>query len=585
MIGNQIQNYKIEEMLGEGGMGTVYRATDTMLKRAVAIKVFHEHLLRDESFIERFNNEAVLSAQLNHPNVATLYNILQDKGNNLMVMEYIDGKTLEQTVRQYGNKLPIDITLKIVMQSLEGLQHAHDKGILHRDLKPANIMLNRSGAVKLMDFGIARMMGTQRMTRVNKVIGTLEYMAPELLEGSEPSVQSDLYAMGVLIFELLTGQMPFTATADTSLINQILNKKPHQLQHFIANIPKPIEVIVEKLLQKKPEKRYKSASELNKAIATISNPGLADMRQLEARPTVEVQSPHSVSNPAVQKSDPVPARLPTSQAEHRKTFGYYWQLFQRQLLTVEGMILAGSCLIALAILGFGIGMTDSPENDKKQLTETKSDSIPKVEVAQQVENDTVKTVLLDPIAFNTGSKKYGGYEKEKEADKPKKEIVNENKKATRPLKPAEKEKILKKETVQIPEEHKPEPEPTKPRFSGALPFANIYFSAEMTQRLSSENTSMDGQEIRLSVSEPVQIGGITVIAKGAAVRAKITDVKSIEKSKMAIIQIYIREVQTVDGQWIDVKAERYTEKGYSEIVFERGKRIGNLKTGKATVYF
>src|SRR6218665_3223890 len=162
MIGQKIQNYNVEELLGEGGMGTVYRATDTLLQRSVAIKILHPHLVRDTTFFERFRNEAILSAKLNHSNVAVLYNFLRDRNDNFMVMEFVDGMTLEKLLKQNG-RLPLESVLKIMMQTLDGLHHAHEKGILHRDIKPANLMLTRDGIVKLMDFGIARMVGSQRL--------------------------------------------------------------------------------------------------------------------------------------------------------------------------------------------------------------------------------------------------------------------------------------------------------------------------------------------------------------------------------------------------------------------------------------
>ncbi|MEZ4900904.1 MAG: serine/threonine-protein kinase [Spirosomataceae bacterium] len=268
MIGRIIQNYRIEELLGEGGMGTVYRATDTLLQRSVAIKMLHPHLLRDATFMERFKNEAVLSAQLNHPNVAVLYNLLSDRSDNLMVMEYVNGTTLDALVKKHGS-LTVENAVKMVMQALDGLHHAHRKGILHRDIKPANLMLTQEGDVKLMDFGIARLVGSQRLTRADRVVGTLEYMAPELLDRIEPSVQSDLYAMGVLLYELLSGKMPFEATTDSTLINQILTKPPIALKSRISDLPKPLEAVLDKLFQKKPEKRYSTALELKQALAAI----------------------------------------------------------------------------------------------------------------------------------------------------------------------------------------------------------------------------------------------------------------------------------------------------------------------------
>jgi serine/threonine protein kinase len=175
-----------------------------------------------------------------------LYNLLQDRTDNLMVMEYINGLTLDKLVKKQG-KLPVELAERIVMQALDGLYHAHQKGILHRDIKPANLMLTQEGVVKLMDFGIARLVGSQRLTRADRVVGTLEYMAPELLDRVEPPVQSDLYAVGVLLYELLSEKMPFEATTDSTLINQILNKAPISLRSRMVELPKLLEAVLEKL--------------------------------------------------------------------------------------------------------------------------------------------------------------------------------------------------------------------------------------------------------------------------------------------------------------------------------------------------
>ncbi len=579
MIGNKIQNYRIEEMLGEGGMGTVYRATDTLLKRSVAIKVFHQHLLRDASFIERFSNEAVLSAQLNHPNVATLYNLLEDRGNSLMVMEYIDGKTLEQLLRLQGGKLPITMTLRVVMQVLDGLQHAHDKTILHRDIKPANIMLNRLGAVKLMDFGIARMIGSQRMTRANRIIGTLEYMAPELLENQEPSIQSDLYAVGILLFELLTGKMPFNANSETTLISQILNKKPDVIQTYVPDIPKSLEDIVEKLLQKKPEKRYASATELKQALAGIISPGLIEMNQLDTLPPPP-QVKTTIANSNVQKPQTNPTHLAKVPSEHRKTLTTYLHIAKNQVFTVEGIILSGAAIIALIIIFLGFGTEENiPETKQNREVVVRDNVMPKAAVIQQTKEDTIKKVAEPEGHTIRLEEKNEGYYKKYTPIK----IVESDrvKKSTRPLPVAKKEAIVEKE----PQRKETTTEQIKAKNVGPITFANINFSAELNQSISSENPEMDGREVWLSVSNPIVVDGVKVIDRGAKVKAKITNVRPIATSKMAILQLYFREVQAVDGQWIDIKADRYTEKSYSAITFEQGKRIDNLRTGKAKVNF
>ncbi len=363
MIGQKIQNYNVEELLGEGGMGTVYRATDTLLQRSVAVKILHPHLVRDTTFFERFRNEAILSAKLNHSNVAVLYNFLRDRNDNFMVMEFVDGMTLEKLLKQNGG-LPLESILKIMMQTLDGLHHAHEKGILHRDIKPANLMLTREGIVKLMDFGIARMVGSQRLTRADRIVGTLEYMAPELLDGSEPSVQSDLYAIGVLMYELLSGKMPFEASTDSTLITQILTKKPIPLRSRISNLPKKVEEILDTLLQKKPEKRYDSAADLRHILSTIVTPGKVIPQTLQPK-KVEV---NIAPTEMYTKANTNPTRL----ADHRQqrvsgSNPTVVQTVKTRMLSTEGMILGGAVLVALMIVIVGVFFLSPKKNDDKQV--------------------------------------------------------------------------------------------------------------------------------------------------------------------------------------------------------------------------
>jgi serine/threonine protein kinase len=189
MLGRIIHTYRIEELLGEGGMGTVYRAVDTVLGRDVAIKALHPALLRQSAFLERFRSEARVLARLNHPNIAVLHNFIEAGDDLFMVMEYVEGLTLEALLRRRG-KLRPEEAVPLIRQALEGLQHAHRRGILHRDLKPANLMLTPEGLVKVMDFGIAKVAGAQRLTQANHLVGTLEYLAPRAgaRRGAQPGL-------------------------------------------------------------------------------------------------------------------------------------------------------------------------------------------------------------------------------------------------------------------------------------------------------------------------------------------------------------------------------------------------------------
>jgi len=204
MIGQIVRNYKIETKLGEGGMGAVYKGVDTMLDREVAIKALKPELASQTSIVERFRSEAITLAKLNHPNIAALYTMFRQGEELYMVLEFVRGDTLDTIIQKRG-ALPAEEAIPVFCQVLDGIDHAHELGIVHRDIKPANIMLTENGKLKVLDFGIARLLGSARMTRAGNIIGTLEYMAPEQVKGQETDARSDIYALGMMLYEVLTG--------------------------------------------------------------------------------------------------------------------------------------------------------------------------------------------------------------------------------------------------------------------------------------------------------------------------------------------------------------------------------------------
>ena len=264
MIGRKLKNYQIEELLGEGGMGVVYRAKDENLNRMVALKMLHPEMLHQPDLLKRFKNEAHVTARLTHPNIATLYNFFSEDDLHCLVMEYVMGKTLEK-ILQVHKRVPAEECIRILIQLVEGLEEAHANEILHRDIKPGNIMINQSGYVKLMDFGVARFESSARITRMNRVIGTLEYMAPELLIGGKPNIQADLYSVGVVAFEMYTGKLPFEGEQDGELTQAILKGKYSYPRYSVSDhFPqdKKLESIINKLMVKKTSKRYLNSKEV-----------------------------------------------------------------------------------------------------------------------------------------------------------------------------------------------------------------------------------------------------------------------------------------------------------------------------------
>src|SRR5262249_39162252 len=209
MIGSVVGNYKTIDKVGEGGMGAVFKGVDLMLEREVAIKMLRPELARQPQVVERFRTEAVTLAKLNHPSVATLHSFFRQGDDFFMVMEFVRGETLDSVIRE-GGAMPCTRAIELFCTALEGIDHAHKMGIIHRDIKPANMMVTETGSIKVMDFGIARVLGTDRMTKTGHLIGTIEYMSPEQVRGEETDACSDIYALGILLYEMLTGRVPFT---------------------------------------------------------------------------------------------------------------------------------------------------------------------------------------------------------------------------------------------------------------------------------------------------------------------------------------------------------------------------------------
>jgi len=259
MIGKQFGSYRIEQKLGEGGMGTVYRATEVHLDRSVAIKVLNPELAQKPVIVERFRSEAKAQANLNHPNVATLYAFITEQNSAMMVMEFVDGENFQQIVNRRG-ALPAGEATALFKQALAGVGAAHEIGIVHRDIKPANIMVNQRGIVKVMDFGIAKVVGEKGLTRTGVQLGTVYYMSPEQVKGQVADTRADIYALGVTLYELLTAHVPFNGASEFDILTDHVNTAPPLLSTHTAGIPKGIEGVVLKALEKKPEDRFQTVA-------------------------------------------------------------------------------------------------------------------------------------------------------------------------------------------------------------------------------------------------------------------------------------------------------------------------------------
>jgi tRNA A-37 threonylcarbamoyl transferase component Bud32 len=288
MIGSQIGNFRVIDKLGEGGMGVVYKAVDIGLDRPVAIKMLNADLARNPELVQRFQSEARAQANLNHTNLATLYAFLVDQGNAYMVMEFVEGENFDQIIRRSGPMGPRD-AVPWFKQALLGIGAAHRVGIIHRDIKPSNLMLNRQGIVKVMDFGIAKAVGTRGMTRTGMQLGTLAYMSPEQIQNRPVDVRSDIYQLGVTLYEMLSGHVPFESDSDFQMMHDHVSSPPPPLTRYYPYAPKEFESVVAKALAKNPDDRFQTVEEFGAGLEhpeNIAAPPPPPMPVVAARGTV-----------------------------------------------------------------------------------------------------------------------------------------------------------------------------------------------------------------------------------------------------------------------------------------------------------
>ncbi|HTR25765.1 MAG TPA: protein kinase [Terriglobales bacterium] len=265
MIGTEIASYRILEKLGQGGMGVVYKAVDTGLDRMVAMKVLNPDLSRNPELVERFRAEAKAQANLNHTNLATLYAFMVHQGTAMMVMEFVEGETFAQMIRRRG-PIPEVEAVPLFRQALLGIGYAHRAGILHRDIKPSNLMLNKNGLVKVMDFGIAKVMGARGMTRTGTQLGTLAYMSPEQIQNRNVDIRSDIYELGITLYEMLTGHLPFESDSEFQIMQDHVYTPPPAPSKYDPYINKGIENVILKSIEKNPEDRFQTVEQFGSAL-------------------------------------------------------------------------------------------------------------------------------------------------------------------------------------------------------------------------------------------------------------------------------------------------------------------------------
>lgn len=270
--------YEIQRLIGEGGMANVYLAKDTILDRKVAVKVLRGDLAGDEKFVRRFQREALSASSLSHPNIVEIYDVGEDDGNFYIVMEFIEGKTLKQLIKKRG-VLSLPESMDIMLQLLDALSTAHDSYIIHRDIKPQNIMIKESGLVKITDFGIAMALNSVELTQTNSVMGSVHYLPPEQASGKGSTIRSDIYSLGILMFEMLTGKMPFKGDSAVEIALKHMKEPLPSVKQLNPVVPQSVENIILKAAAKNPKNRYRDVREMADDIKTC----LDEDRQNESK--------------------------------------------------------------------------------------------------------------------------------------------------------------------------------------------------------------------------------------------------------------------------------------------------------------
>lgn len=305
MTGKTVLHFQILEKIGEGGMGVVYKARDTRLDRIVALKFLPQHLTNTTEEQVRFAHEARAAATLNHAHVCTIYGIEEYESQRFIEMEFVEGSTLRARIGASG--LPVQEAVVFAGQIGEALREAHSRGIVHRDIKSENIMVTAKGQVKVMDFGLAKLKGSSHLTKTSSTVGTLAYMAPEQMQGDEVDARSDIFSFGVVLFEMLTGRLPFRGEHDAAMMYSILNEEPAALTSVRPGLDPELERIIQRMLEKDPEDRYQHVDDM-----------LSELRRLQkrsARVTRPVPAEHAVAGGTGPHPRDAAAHIPESSQE------------------------------------------------------------------------------------------------------------------------------------------------------------------------------------------------------------------------------------------------------------------------------
>lgn len=301
LVGKRINDrYKVLELIGGGGMSNVYLAHDVILNRDVAIKVLRYDTANEEENMRRFQREALSATSLMHPNIVSIYDVGEDKDMHYIVMEYVKGKTLKQYIKEFAPLSPAR-AVQIMKQLTSAIAHAHENQIIHRDIKPQNILMDQEGNVKITDFGIATSLAATSYTKTNSVIGTVHYLSPEQARGGGATKKSDIYSLGIVLYELLTGELPFSGESAVSIALKHLQAETPSVRDFDASIPQSLENVILKATAKNPDHRYQSVEEMEADLETCLSPA----RQNEPKFKPPIDDEETKAIPAIKEPLPI----------------------------------------------------------------------------------------------------------------------------------------------------------------------------------------------------------------------------------------------------------------------------------------
>lgn len=366
-IGYSLNNrYQIKELLGQGGMSSVYRAYDPKLRRDVAVKIIHPHLSENPKFIRRFEEEAAAVARLRHPNIRQVFDSGHDGETFYMVLEFLPGETLREQLNHYTDKrqlMPLTDVIVIIQQICTAVAFAHKNGVIHRDIKPSNVIISTQGEAVLTDFGIAKMVGIEEFTATGAVIGTAAYISPEQTQGEGVDHRTDIYAIGAMLYEMVSGAPPFQADSVMSLMMKHINEPVPDLRQKVPSLHPKMIAIIEKALAKDPAQRYQTADKLAAELSRLSAPksSIVDNTLLEdtllekmgTDATIQ-DAPPSGPQPLLQ-TFPLPTPEPDKKRGLRRWLGWgnprrFLELLSAAIGGGTVVVLVLICLITLAIL-------------------------------------------------------------------------------------------------------------------------------------------------------------------------------------------------------------------------------------------